>query len=169
MWKWMFNDVFGVINFLGVQLGLFNHKVAWLAGPGTAMAAVVAVDVWKTTPFMALLLLAGLQLIPDELHEAASIDGANWWQRFTRITLPLLRPSLAVALIFRTLDALRVFDLIYVMTQGANRTETMAVYAQKVLVHFQKLGYGSAVSTMILFIIMLFVILYMRTVGRRST
>jgi trehalose/maltose transport system permease protein len=162
MFRWMLHDVYGVINILGVNLGLLNQKVAWLAQPATAMAAVVTVDVWKTTPFMALLLLAGLQLIPKELYEAASIDGATRWQKFTRVTLPLLRPTLLVALIFRTLDALRVFDVVFIMTGGGSRTETMAVYNRRSLIEFGEAGYGSAVSVVILMIIMTFVVFYMR-------
>lgn len=166
MWRWMLHDIYGVVNLILVQVGLLSEKVAWLARPETAMGALVAVDVWKTTPFMALILLAGLQMIPQELYEVAQMDGASWWQQFRRITLPLLRPILMVALIFRTLDALRVFDLVYVMTGGGSRTETLAVYNRRVLVDFQDLGYGSAVSVAILLLSFAFVLLYMRAMRR---
>src|SRR5215471_6764389 len=114
MWKWMYDDVFGPINDLGVRTHLLSHPVAWISQPNTALWAVAAVDIWKTTPFVALLLLAGLQVIPHDLYEAAGVDGASKWHQFWRITLPLLKPAILVALIFRTLDALRVFDIFYV-------------------------------------------------------
>ena len=165
MWRWMFNDVFGVINDVLVRkLGVLSTPVAFLANPTTALPALVAVDVWKTTPFMALLLLAGLQIIPSDMYEAGSIDGATGWQQFWLLTLPLLRPAILVALIFRTLAALQVFDVIYVMTSGASGTESMSVYARRVLIDFTQLGYGSAVSVVIFLIIMAFVVVYMRMV-----
>ena len=168
MWQWMLNDVYGVINVLGVKLGLLSQKVAFLARPELLLPSIIAVDVWKTTPFMALLLLAGLQMIPEELYEAASIDGASRWQQFWSITLPLLTPALVVALIFRTLDALRVFDVVFVMSGVNPATRTLAVYNRQTLVDFQDLGYGSAISVAILVIIFAFVLLYMRTVGKET-
>ena len=168
MWQWMLNDVYGVINVLGVKLGLLSQKVAFLARPELLLPSIIAVDVWKTTPFMALLLLAVLQMIPEELYEAASIDGASRWQQFWSITLPLLTPALVVALIFRTLDALRVFDVVFVMSGVNPATRTLAVYHRQTLVDFQDLGYGSAISVAILVIIFAFVLLYMRTVGKEA-
>ena len=168
MWQWMLNDVYGVINVLGVKLGLLSQKVAFLARPELLLPSIIAVDVWKTTPFMALLLLAGLQMIPEELYEAASIDGASRWQQFWSITLPLLTTALVVALIFRTLDALRVFDVVFVMSGVNPATRTLAVYNRQTLVDFQDLGYGSAISVAILVIIFAFVLLYMRTVGKEA-
>ena len=168
MSQWMLNDVYGVINVLGVKLGLLSQKVAFLARPELLLPSIIAVDVWKTTPFMALLLLAGLQMIPEELYEAASIDGASRWQQFWSITLPLLTPALVVALIFRTLDALRVFDVVFVMSGVNPATRTLAVYNRQTLVDFQDLGYGSAISVAILVIIFAFVLLYMRTVGKEA-
>ena len=168
MWQWMLNDVYGVINVLGVKLGLLSQKVAFLARPELLLPSIIAVDVWKTTPFMALLLLAGLQMIPEELYEAASIDGASRWQQFWSITLPRLTPALVVALIFRTLDALRVFDVVFVMSGVNPATRTLAVYNRQTLVDFQDLGYGSAISVAILVIIFAFVLLYMRTVGKQA-
>lgn len=162
MWRWMYNDVFGVVNDLLMRVGLLDAPLAWTAVPGLAMHAIIAVDVWKTTPFMALLLLAGLQVIPRDLYEAARVDGASQMRQFFSITLPLLRPAMLVALIFRTLDALRVFDVIFVMTAGASGTESMATYNRRVLIEFQQLGYGSAVSVVIFFVIFLFVLLYVR-------
>lgn len=165
MWKWMYNDVFGVINDLLVNvLHLLPSKIAWIANANTALWALVAVDVWKTTPFMALLLLAGLQLIPNDIYEASSVDGATNWRQFWSITLPLLRPAIVVALIFRTLDALRVFDLVWIMTSGAFGTETMSTMNQRNLIQFQLLGYGSTISVAIFAVIAIFVILYITVV-----
>jgi len=165
MWRWMYNDVYGVINDMLMKLHLTDKAYAWLANPRLMLPAVISVDVWKTTPFMALLLLAGLQSIPTELYEAARVDGATPWQNFVRVTLPLLRPALLVALIFRTLDALRVFDAIYVMTGTTPNTMSMAVYARQQLVDFGLLGYGSAMSVGIFVIIGLFVVAYVVSLG----
>ena len=160
MWKWMFNDVYGVINDAGVRLHILSHSHAWISEPSTALASVCAVDIWKTTPFVALLLLAGLQVIPGDLYEAASVDGASKLQQFWRITLPLLRPAILVALIFRTLDALRVFDVFYVFFGNRPDTQTMAIYAQSTIVGDGHVGYGSAISVAIFLIIAVFVIIY---------
>jgi len=161
MWRWMYNDVYGVINDILLRLGLIAKPVAWLAEPSLVLASIVAVDVWKTTPFMALLLLAGLQSIPKELYEAAHVDGATPWQQFRYVTLPLLKPALLVALVFRTLDALRVFDVVYVMSGTNPSTMSMSVYARQQLVDFGALGYGSALSTGIFFIIAIFTVIYL--------
>ena len=158
MWKWMYDDVYGVINDAGVRLHILSHSHAWISEPSTALASVCAVDIWKTTPFVALLLLAGLQVIPRDLYEAADVDGASKIQQFWRITLPLLRPAILVALIFRTLDALRVFDVFYVFFGNRPDTQTMAIYAQSTIVGDGHVGYGSAVSVAIFLIIGLFVI-----------
>jgi trehalose/maltose transport system permease protein len=165
MWQWMYHDVFGVINDLLVnQFHILDQKVAWLANPATALPAIIAVDVWKTTPFMALLLLAGLQLIPGDVYEASTVDGANKIQQFFQITLPLLRPPLLVALIFRTLDAFRVFDVIFVMKGVATETMSVAVYARQQLIDFFLLGRGSAAAVIIFLCIFAFVILYTRLI-----
>ena len=162
VWQWMVNDIYGVINIVLADLHIIPQKIAWLATPATALPVIIAVDVWKATPFMALLLLAGLQLIPKDLYEAGSIDGANKVRQFWAITLPLVTPTLLVALVFRTLDALRVFDIFYVMVGGKGGLETMAVYNQQQLVSFLDAGVGSATSVIILIVIMLFVIMYTR-------
>lgn len=164
MWKWMYNDVFGVINDMFMRTGILSGPVAWLANPTTALGAIIAMEVWKTTPFMALLLLAGLQIIPGDIYEAADIDGASKLQQFLAITLPLLRPTILVALIFRTLDALRIFDAIKVMTGGGSGTEVMATYAHRNLFDFQKLGYGNAISVVIFLIIAVFVVVYVTSI-----
>ncbi|HEU5432302.1 MAG TPA: sugar ABC transporter permease [Thermomicrobiales bacterium] len=170
MWQWMYHDVFGVVNDLLVyRLHILPSKVAWMANPATALPAIIAVDVWKTTPFMALLLLAGLQLIPGDIYEASRVDGANKWQQFWQITLPLLRPALLVALIFRTLDAFRVFDVIFVMKVYAPETMTVAVYTRQKLIDLQRLGAGSAAAVVIFVIILVLVVLYTRLVRVEET
>ena len=162
MWKWMYSDIYGVLNDILVnRLGLLSANVAFTAETATSFPAIVLVDVWKTTPFMALLLLAGLQLISSDLYEAARVDGATRLQMFTRITLPLLRPALLVALIFRTLDSLRVFDVFYVMFGSRPDMQTMATYAQQNLVAISDVGYGSAVSVAIFVVIAIFISLYL--------
>src|ERR687885_468449 len=167
MWSWMLDDTYGVINDLGVRTHILSHSHAWISDPATSLASVCAVDIWQTTPFVALLLLAGLQVIPRDLYEAAAVDGANKLQQFWRITLPLLRPAILVTLIFRTLDALRVFDIFYVFFGNRADTQTMAIYDQSTIVGDGFVGYGSAISVAIFLIISLFVIIYM-TVMRVS-
>jgi trehalose/maltose transport system permease protein len=160
MWKWMYNDIFGVINDALTRLHIVDHNVAWISQPSTALASVAAVDIWKTTPFVALLLLAGLQVIPTELYEAANVDGVSKFQQFWRITLPLLKPAILVALIFRTLDALRVFDVFFVFFGSRPDTQTMAIYDQSTIVSTGDVGYGAAISVAIFLIISLFVVIY---------
>lgn len=160
MWAWMLNDQFGILNDIFLNLGLISQKIAWTANPETAMVAVLIVDVWKTTPFMALLILAGLQMVPQDIYEAAKIDGVHPVKVFLRITLPLIRPALMVAIIFRMLDALRIFDLIYVLTPNNSQTKTMSVMARENLFEFDKFAYGAAASTMLFLIIASITILY---------
>ncbi len=160
MWAWMLNDQYGIINDMMLNLGLISQKIAWTANTDTAMFAVLVVDVWKTTPFMALLCLAGLQMIPRDIYEAAKIDGVHPVRVFFKITLPLVRPALMVAVIFRMLDALRVFDLIYVLTPNSAATKTMSIISRENLIDFNKFGYGSAQSTLLFAIIAVFVSLY---------
>jgi len=160
MWGWMLNDQFGIINDILLNLGLISSKIAWTANPETAMTAVLIVDIWKTTPFMALLVLAGLQMIPKDIYEAAEIDGVHPIKQFFKITLPLVRPALMVAIIFRLLDALRIFDLIYVLTPNSVATKTMSVLARENLFDFDNFAYGSAMSTLLFLIIALMTILY---------
>lgn len=143
LWAYLFNADFGLLPRL-----LPGHDVNWLGAPGYAMHAAILVDVWKTTPFVTLILLAGLQVIPPEVINAARLDGAGALRVFWSITLPLLRPALAVALLFRSLDAFRVFDAVYVLTEGgpANTTETLSIYAYKTLMRAGDFGYGSALA-----------------------
>lgn len=158
MWGWMLHDQFGMLNDLFLRLGLIAEPIAWTASPDTAMAAVIMVDVWKTTPFMALLILAGLQMLPKDCYEAARVDGVHPVRVFFKVTLPLVWPALMVAVIFRALDALRIFDLVYVLTSNSRETMTMSVYARQQLSDFQDVGYGSAASTMLFLIIALLTI-----------
>ena len=149
MWGWMLNDQFGLINHILLALHVVAHPIAWTANPNLALVTVIIVDVWKTTPFMALLILAGLQTLPTDCYEAARVDGIHPIRVFFRVTLPLIRQALMVAVIFRGLDALRVFDLVYVLTSNSNRTMTMSVYARNQLVGIGQIGYGSAASTVL--------------------
>jgi trehalose/maltose transport system permease protein len=159
MWNWMLHDQFGVINDMLLRLGLIAAPITWTASPDTALWTVVMVDVWKTTPFMALLILAALQMLPQDIYEAAKVDGVHPVRVFFRITLPLIKPALLVAVIFRALDSLRVFDLIYVLTANSRDTMSMSVYARQQLVDFQEVGLGSAASTLIFLIIALLVVI----------
>ena len=160
MWSWMLNDQFGILNDLFLRLGLISHKVAWTASADTAMTAVLIVDIWKTTPFMALLCLAGLQMIPRDMYEAARIDGIHPVKVFFKVTLPLVRPAVMVAVIFRLLDAMRIFDLIYVLTPNSKATKTMSVISRENLFDFDKFAYGSAQSTLLFLMIALMTGLY---------
>ena len=167
MWRFIFNDKYGLVNFV-----LFGNNVgeyqAWLADPFFAFLAVVVADVWKTSSFAALLILAGMQTIPEELYEAAQIDGANAWRRFTGITLPLIRPALLIALLFRTMDAFRVFDLVYVMTQGgpADSTNVLQYYGYKKMFAEGLMGYGSTLSMLAFLITLIIAMFYLGIIGK---
>jgi multiple sugar transport system permease protein len=146
MWSYLYNGSSGIIANLISSFGLINAPTELLLTAKGALGAIIAADIWKTTPYMALLLLAGLQVIPNTLYESSSLDGANKFKQFRHITLPLLKPSILVALLFRTLDAFRVFDLIYVLTGGGpgGTTESISIYAYKVMFAQTRFGYGSA-------------------------
>jgi trehalose/maltose transport system permease protein len=161
LWAWLFNHDFGLVA------RLLPGDADWLGSPSLAIHAAIVVDVWKTTPFVAFLVLAGLVTIPRELYEAAHIDGASPFQTFAKVTLPMLRPTLAVTLIFRTLDAFRVFDAIYVLTEGgpANTTETLSVYAYKMLMRAGDFGYGSALSVVTFGCVMALAAIYLKLLG----
>jgi multiple sugar transport system permease protein len=163
-WRTLFEPDLGLAPVILDKIGIAGN-VVWLGQEGYAMAVMVLADVWKTAPFMALLLLAGLQVIPDDVYDAAKVDGATTWQRFKSITIPLLMPAILVALIFRTLDALRIFDLPYVLTGGANGTTTLSLIAHQELTTNRLIGYGSALSVLTFVIVMAVSFLYIRTVG----
>jgi len=160
MWAWMLNDQYGIINDILLNLGLIEKKIAWTASTDTAMIAVLMVDIWKTTPFMALLCLAGLQMVPRDIYEAAKLDGIHPVKVFFKVTLPLIRPAVAVAVIFRMLDALRIFDLVYVLTPNSAATKTMSVISRENMIDFNKFAYGAAQSTVLFAILAVFVSLY---------
>lgn len=161
IWEWMLNDQFGIINTLLVGIGVLDKGVAWTANDGLIMGVVIFIDVWMTTPFMVLLILAGLQMIPGELFEAAEVDGIPAWKRFWSITLPMLRPALGVAILFRVLDALRMFDLAYVLSASNENIMTVSIYARDRLISFQELGTGSAASSLVFLLVALIAILLM--------
>ncbi|MBI3001404.1 MAG: sugar ABC transporter permease [Deltaproteobacteria bacterium] len=168
MWRFIFNDRYGLVNFF--LFGDATHLyLAPLAEPYLALIAIMVADVWKTSSFAALIILAGLQTIPDELYEAASIDGATLWQQLRHITLPLLKPALLLALLFRTIDALRVFDLVFVMTQGgpADATNVLQFYGYKKTFAEGMIGYGSTISVVVFFAALLLSLLYIRLLGAR--
>jgi trehalose/maltose transport system permease protein len=165
MWNWMYQDSLGIVSAWGRHFGVLKVGQSLVANPDTALWALAAVDVWKTTPFMALLLLAGLQSIPADLYEAAHVDGASRLRQFWHITLPLLAPALLVAVIFRTLDALRIFDMPYVVKGNAPETMTMTIYARQQMIDNAQFGMGSSVSVLIFLVITMFTIAYV-TVSR---
>jgi multiple sugar transport system permease protein len=164
MWQTIFEPSLGFVNSLLGAIGLPNDTV-WLGQEPQALIVMILADTWKTAPFMALLLLAGLQVIPGEIYEAAKVDGATAWQRFTRITLPLLKPALLVALIFRTLDALRIFDLPFVLTKGAHGTNTLSLISYETFQTNRILGLGSALAVLTFIIVMIVSFVYIRFVG----
>ncbi len=144
MWKWIYNPTYGALNSLLYQLGLIANYRTWLSDPFTAMNMVIVADVWKTTPLVILLTLAALQTIPPTLYEAARVDGANAWRSFWAVTLPLLRPVLAIILVLRTMDAFKVFDIIYIMTSGgpSDGTKVIAYYTYLEAFSFLRQGRG---------------------------
>jgi multiple sugar transport system permease protein len=163
-WRTLFEPNLGLAPQILDVFGI-GGNIVWLGQEGYAMSVMILADVWKTAPFMALLLLAGLQVIPDDVYDAAKVDGATTWQRFRRITIPLLMPAILVALIFRTLDALRIFDLPYVLTGGSNGTTTLSLIAHQELTTNRLIGYGSALSVLTFVIVMAVSFIYIRTVG----
>jgi len=161
MWSLILNDRIGLVNSVLGRIGLAGEPIVWL-GPRFAMLSVILADVWKTTPFVAIILLAGLKSIPRAYYEAAELDGAGRWQVFRSITLPLLKPFIAVAVLFRAMDAFRIFDLIWVLTGGASRTETVSIYIYKTLFRYADLGYGSAMTVTLFAIVFLMSIALVR-------
>ncbi|KQS75674.1 ABC transporter permease [Rhizobium sp. Leaf384] len=159
IWEWMLNDQFGVFNRILISLGLIDHGIAWTASSSLIMGVVIFIDVWMTTPFMVLLILAGLQTIPGEMMEAAEVDGIPAWKRFWSITLPLLKPAIGVAVLFRSLDAIRMFDLAYVLAASNQNVMTVSIYARDRLISFQELGVGSAASTWVFLLVALVAII----------
>ena len=160
-WRYAFDPASGFVQ----GLPLISDSAAPLTERSGSLIVIILTEVWKTTPFMALLLLAGLALVPDELHEAAKVDGASAIQRFYRITIPLMRPAILVALLFRTLDAFRLFDTVFIQTQGANGTETVSILSYNVLISRVNLGLGSAVSVLIFMCVLLIAFFFVKVLG----
>ena len=156
-WAWIFNDQYGVVNDILLRLGLIDTGINWLGTPTLAMIALIVADVWKTTPFISIILLAGLQSISQDLYEAHKMDGASPWQSFRQITLPLLMPQILIALLFRFAQSFGIFDLVQVMTGGgpAGSTETVSIYIYSTVMRYLDFGYGAAlvVVTFILLIL----------------
>jgi multiple sugar transport system permease protein len=165
LWRSIFEPNLGFWSSMLEALGLPGADVLWYGEDGYAMATIIFADVWKTAPFMALLILAGLQVIPSDIYEAAKVDGATAIQRFTKITLPLLTPAILVALIFRTLDALRIFDLPYFLTKGSQGTTTLSLIAQETFAANRIYGLGAAYSILTFITVMIVSFIYIRTVG----
>ncbi len=165
-WELIYNYGYGLANYLIMLFGLSDAPINWLGRPASAFFALVLADVWKTTPFVAIILLAGLQTIPEEIYEQARVDGTNFLQRFLKLTLPMLRPVIAVALIFRSIDTIRILDLIYVVTDGGpgGSTTSLSLYGYK---YFNEgdFGYGSAVAVVAFVIAFLLSVSYLRVGG----
>jgi multiple sugar transport system permease protein len=159
MWRTIFESPQGFVN------QVLGTDTVWLGQAPQALIVIIIADVWKTAPFMALLILAGLQVIPGDIYEAAKVDGATAWQRFRKITIPLLMPAILVALIFRTLDALRIFDLPFVLTKGAHNTTTLSLIAQQTFAENRIYGLGAAYSVLTFIVVMIVSFTYIRTVG----
>ena len=170
LWRFMFDSQAGIANAVLIDVGILDHPIVWLIRASTAWVPVILADVWKTTPFVALLLLAGLQNIDASLYEAAAVDGASAWWQLRHITIPLLAPAILVTLIFRTLDAFRVFDLIYVLTGGGpgTSTEPIALYTFNSLLQNLEFGYGSALSVIVFLITFGLAMVYIKGLGNRE-
>ena len=169
LWRFMFDSQAGIVNALLVAIGFLERPMVWFIEATTAWIPVILSDVWKTTPFVAILLLAGLQGIDRSLYEAAEVDGAGAWWRLWHITIPLLKPTIFVALIFRTLDAFRVFDLLYALTGGGpgTATEPIALYTHTIILQHLRFGYGSALSVVVFIITFVLALIYIRGLGLR--
>lgn len=168
MWRWIYSADFGALNGLLMQLGLIDHYVPWLIAPLRAMNLVILADLWHVTPFVALILQAALATVPAELDEAAMMDGANAWQRFLYVRMPLLRPALLVVLIVRTVEAFRVFDIVYILTGGgpAFGTVTLSYLTYLETFTYGNLGSGAALSFIISFFTLVMAFIYIRTLYR---
>lgn len=160
-WQFAFANESGFVD----NLPLIADEKNWFGGHISSLAVIIMAEIWKTTPFMALLLLAGLVTIPDELYEAARVDGASAWQRFVKITLPLMKPAILVAVLFRTLEASRVFDSIFIMTHGAQNTESVSILGFEQLINRLNLGVGSAISVLIFLGVVLIAFVFIKGFG----
>jgi multiple sugar transport system permease protein len=163
LWQLIYNYDYGVLNYTILKLGISSAPVNWLGTPFGAFISILIADVWKTTPFLTIILLAGLSAIPNELYQQARIDGANFMKRFYSITLPILRPVLIVAVLFRTIDAVRIFDIVYVLTGGGpgGSTTPLSLYAYRYYLTGD-FGYGSAVSVFVFISVSILAFLYIK-------
>jgi multiple sugar transport system permease protein len=169
IFAWFFHTEYGVVNDLMRRLGA-GEPTMWLLRPGWAFAAICLTIIWKTSSFMALILLAGLQMIPKSLYEAAEVDGASRWQQFWQITIPMLMPSIIVGLIFRTITALQTFDIPYTMTKGGpgNATETLAMLIHKTTIDYLDVGYGSTMAVCMFVLSLAVTAMYLRRIARQA-
>lgn len=170
VWRLMLNPNFGAINGTLQGLGASTEALTWTAHPTLAFASVIMVDIWQWTPFIFLILLAGLQAIPDEPYEAALIDGSTSWQTFRHVTLPLLKPAILIALLLRTMDLLRVFDQIFILTEGGpgSATETISLYIYRTAFRFGDFGYAAAMSFVLLLLTNIISMFYIRVLQRQE-
>ena len=171
VWRLLFNPNFGAINGTLKQLGIDTENLTWIASPRLALLSVIAVDVWQWTPFVFLVLLAGLQAIPQEPYEAALIDGSSRWQTFRHVTLPLLKPAILIVLLLRTMDLLRVFDQIFILTEGGPgfATETISLYIYRTAFRFFDFGYAAAMSFVLLALTNIISVIYIRLLQAKET
>ena len=171
IFAWFFNTDYGVVNDVLQRLGLQSEPTSWLLKPGWAFAAICLTIIWKTSSFMALILLAGLQMIPRSLYEAAEVDGASRWQQFWQITIPMLMPSIVVALIFRTITALQTFDIPYTMTRGGpgEATETLAMLIHKHTIDYSNIGFGSTLAVCMFVISLVVTGFYLHHIGKNAS
>lgn len=171
MWGWLYHPDYGLLNYLLINSGLRSDPINWLADPVWAIHAAIVMDVWKTAPFAALLLFAGLNAIPQDLYQAARVDGAGAWAQFRYITFPLLVPIILIVLIFRTMDAVRIFDAVFVLTGGGpgGTTETLSIYAYKMLFQTLQFGYGSALATAMFVLVAALTAVYLTLLRRHLT
>jgi ABC-type sugar transport system permease subunit len=168
MWGLIYNSEFGILNSTLKGLGIIDKDQLWTANHDLTFWAVVVADTWKSTPFVALILLSGLQFIPADLYEAATVDGASVWQKFLHITLPALRPTILVALVFRTIDALRIFDLVYVLTEGGFGTESLNYMTYQELFRKQNFGFGSSLAIITFLYLLVVSLIYIKLLGNRE-
>src|ERR1700694_1232770 len=170
VWKWMYNDVAGVLNYLATQSRLSDHPILWLGDPNIAMPAVIAVNVWRGFPFFVITILAGLQTVPQELYDAAKVDGAGVWARFTAITVPGILPVVAVTTLFSAILTFNDFSIIWILTQGGpgNATNVLATLTYKISIPGLELGKGVAVSVLMLPIMIGLIVLLNRFISRRE-
>ena len=170
VWRLMLNSNFGAVNGTLKWIGINTTALTWTASPKLAFASVIAVDIWQWTPFVFLVLLAGLQAIPQEPYEAALIDGSSSWQTFRNVTLPLLKPAILIALLLRTMDLLRVFDQIFILTEGGPgfSTETISLYIYRTAFRFSNFGYAAAMSFVLLILTNIISLFYIRMLQRQE-